>query len=56
MAISDHSSAIYHEKELLGENDQRKHMVGVMALAVYVAEDGLVTHQLEERPLVLSRL
>ena len=27
-----------------------------MALAAYVAEDGLIGHQWEERPLVLSRL
>jgi len=27
--------------------------VGLMALAIYVAEDGLVGHQWEERPLVL---
>jgi hypothetical protein len=27
-----------------------------MALAAYVAEDGLVSHQWEERPLVLGRL
>jgi hypothetical protein len=31
-------------------------MVGLMALAVYVAEDGLVGHQWKERPLVLLRL
>ena len=31
-------------------------MVGLMALAAYVAEDGLVGHQWEERPLVLQRL
>ena len=28
-------------------------LVGLMALAAYVAEDGLVDHQWEERPLVL---
>jgi hypothetical protein len=28
-------------------------MVGFMALAIYIAEDGLVGHQWEERPLVL---
>ena len=28
-------------------------MVGLMAPAAYVAEDGLVGHQWEERPLVL---
>ena len=33
--------------------NQRKHMVGPVALAIYVAEDGLVGHQGEERPLVL---
>ena len=27
-----------------------------MSLAAYVAEDGLVSHQWEERPLVLQRL
>ena len=27
-----------------------------MSLAVYVAEDGLVGHQWEERPLVLQKL
>ena len=27
-----------------------------MSLAAFVAEDGLVGHQLEERPLVLRRL
>ena len=30
-------------------------MVGLVSLAVYVAEDGLVGHQWEERPLVLRR-
>jgi hypothetical protein len=29
-------------------------MVGLMAPAAYVAEDGLVGHQWKERPLVLS--
>jgi hypothetical protein len=33
--------------------NQRKHMVECMALPIYVAEDGLVHHQWEERPLVL---
>jgi uncharacterized lipoprotein YmbA len=33
--------------------NQRKHMVELVALAAYVAEDGLVGHQWEERPLVL---
>jgi hypothetical protein len=33
--------------------NQRKHMVELVALAIYVAEDGLVVHQWEERPLVL---
>jgi hypothetical protein len=31
-------------------------MEGLMALAAYVAEDGLVGHQWEERPLALQRL
>jgi hypothetical protein len=31
-------------------------MVGLMAPAAYVAEDGLVSHQWEEKPLVLRRL
>jgi hypothetical protein len=35
------------------QNHQRKHMVGLVSLAAYVAEDGLVSHQWEERPLVL---
>jgi hypothetical protein len=29
--------------------------VKALSLAAYVAEDGLVGHQLEERPLVLQR-
>jgi hypothetical protein len=33
--------------------NQRKQMVGLVALAAYVAEDSLVCHQWEERPLVL---
>ena len=33
--------------------NQRKHMVELVALAIYVAEDGPVGHQWEERPLVL---
>ena len=33
--------------------NQRVHMEGPMALATYVAEDGLVGHQWEERPLGL---
>jgi hypothetical protein len=32
---------------------QRKHMVELVALAIFVAEDGLVRHQWEESPLVL---
>jgi hypothetical protein len=32
-----------------------KHMVRLMSLAAYVAEDILVGHQWEERPLVLQR-
>jgi hypothetical protein len=35
--------------------NQRKHMVELVALAIYVAEDGLVGYQWEERPLVLWR-
>jgi hypothetical protein len=31
-------------------------MEGPMAPATYVAEDGLVRHQWEERPLILWRL
>jgi hypothetical protein len=34
--------------------NQRIHMEGPMAPASYVAEDGLVGHQLEERPWGLS--
>lgn len=33
--------------------NQRKHVVELVALAIYVAEGGLVSHQWEERPLVL---
>jgi hypothetical protein len=33
--------------------DQRIHMEGPMALATYVAEDGLVEHLWEEQPLGL---
>ena len=36
--------------------NKRKHMVGLMALAAYVAEYGLVSHQWEVRLLVLWRL
>ena len=32
---------------------QKVHMEGVIATVVYVAEDDLVGHQWEERPLVL---
>jgi hypothetical protein len=31
-------------------------MEGLVALVAYVAEDGLVGHQREERPLVLGKL
>jgi hypothetical protein len=31
-------------------------MEGLMAIAAYVGEDGLVDHQWEERPLVLLRV
>ena len=34
-------------------NNQSKHMVELVALAIFVAEDGLAGHQWEERPLVL---
>ena len=34
---------------------QRVHMEGLMALAEYAVEDGLVGHQWEERPLGLRR-
>jgi hypothetical protein len=40
-------------KELYTTTNQRKHMVGLLALAAYIAEDGLVGHQWEERPEVL---
>ena len=33
--------------------NQRIHMQEPMALATYMADDGLVKHQWEERPLVL---
>jgi hypothetical protein len=33
--------------------NQRVHMEGPMAPAPYVAEDGLISHQWEEKPLVL---
>jgi hypothetical protein len=33
--------------------NQRKHTVAPVALAIFVTEDGLVGHQLEERLLVL---
>jgi hypothetical protein len=36
--------------------NQRVHVEGPMAPAAYVAENGLVGHQWEERPLVLRRL
>jgi hypothetical protein len=36
--------------------NQRVHMEGPMAPAAYVAEDGLVGHQWEEKPLVIWRL
>jgi hypothetical protein len=32
---------------------ERKHIVELVALAIYVIEDGLLSHQWEERPLVL---
>jgi hypothetical protein len=36
--------------------NQRVHMEGPMAPAAYVAEDGIVRHQWEERTLFLGRL
>ena len=33
--------------------NQRKHMMQLVAIAIYVAEDDLIAHQWEERPLVL---
>jgi hypothetical protein len=33
--------------------NQRRHMVELVTLAIYIAEDGLLSHQWEERPLVL---
>jgi hypothetical protein len=36
--------------------NQRKHMVELVALAMYVFKDGLVSHKWGERPLVLWRL
>ena len=36
--------------------NQRVHVEGTLAPATYVAEDGLVSYQWEERPLVLWRL
>jgi hypothetical protein len=42
--------------ELLGTKPPIKHMLGHVALGVYVADDGLVGHQWEEIPYVLLRL
>lgn len=43
-----------HAQSSRGLDHQLKsNMEGLMALPVYVAEDGLVGHQWEERPLVL---
>ena len=39
-----------------GTRNQRVHMEGPMAPAAYAAEDGLVEHQREKRPLVLRKL
>jgi hypothetical protein len=41
---------------LWNHQPKKYYMVGLTALAAYVAEDGLVCHQWEERPLVLWRL
>jgi hypothetical protein len=43
-------------QELKVQPNQRVQLEGPMAIAAYVAEDGLVGHQLEEKPLVLWRL
>jgi arginase family enzyme len=48
----------YQQARFLGAprdwtTNQRGHMEGPMALAAYVAGDGLVAHQREERPLAL---
>jgi hypothetical protein len=40
--IPQHSLELNHQS--------KEHMAGHVALAVYVAEDGLVVHQWEERP------
>jgi hypothetical protein len=37
----------------LNHTNQRIHMEGLMAVDEYVAKDGLVGYQWEERPLVL---
>jgi hypothetical protein len=38
---------------ILNITNQRKHMVGLVALVIYVGEDGLVCHQWEGRLLGL---
>jgi hypothetical protein len=34
----------------LNHGEKKTHMVEIVAVAVYVAEDGIVDHQWEERP------
>jgi hypothetical protein len=41
------------EKKRKRKRKKRKLIVGLVPLAAYVAEDGLVSHQWKERPLVL---
>ena len=49
------NSVNYPDAEARGDwtTHQRVHIERFMALAVYVAEDGLVGHQWEERCLIL---
>ena len=47
------TSKYFARQFMVSWSDKRKHMVGLMSLAAYVTEDGLVGHQWEERPLVL---
>jgi hypothetical protein len=48
-----HHQAISPAPPFLSIKKQRVDMEGSMAPTAYVAEDGLVGHQWEERPLVL---
>jgi hypothetical protein len=45
----------YHQIPWNYTTNQWKHMVELVALAIFVAENGLVGHQWEKRPLVLWR-